>query len=409
MHVKQNEEQSLPVPVPVRSRRGGEAELSGDARTRRPTGVLSEGSSDRRRLAIVELDSPAPPSLLPRTGIRNQGTSSPAAFPGSLGSLKSRRGLHIRDLALVAPPDASPTTYTDLTPPPSAPVGREYSFDVPQSSLHSRSASAIAHSDAQRHLRHKSSRDVGIVGTTEMHPISERAGTAGSGRRTDELEGLKPPIFQTPTKSRSPSPSVRTPDLSDSATSVNEPFQVTPVTSLSSKGTLHTPEIGEGKDIRQPVVGPVVVNLGSDEAILRQHISTQSPPNPSVKVLGPRGQPVSPYLYYEPGVHATAGPLPPPPKSIFEADNRQPSLPPPRPPRLRTPAIPQSTIPDFQSLKESLQLPKKVSEKLASRSSSRVDLTTSAEGSLRAGDDRDRCVSFVEVFRCILIFVEQSE
>ncbi|KAI0291734.1 hypothetical protein BC826DRAFT_1105862 [Russula brevipes] len=42
------------------------------------------------------------------------------------------------------------------------------------------------------------------------------------------------------------------------------------------------------------------------------------------------------YLYYQPGVHSKAGPLPPPPRAMFDIDFKAP--PPPRPPRLRSPS-----------------------------------------------------------------------
>ncbi|KAH8106167.1 hypothetical protein BXZ70DRAFT_420932 [Cristinia sonorae] len=379
-----------------RSRRGGADSLVTErsAHSRRPSGGPSEGNSDRRRLAIVELDSPAPPSLLPRSGLRKD-KSLDAGFSLGSGSVQSRRGNHIRELALVAPPDASPTTYTNLTPPPSAPIVPERILEATKATAHSRSASAVAY-PAQRHLRHKSSRDIGIVGTTEMHAIPERVKGNSIRRRNhveEEVEGLRPPIFQTPGKSRSPSPAAQTPDLSDSmTTSFTEPYQTTPLSVPSPRGPLLTPEIGEGKDIKQPVVGPVVVNLGSDHAMRRPIPSPHfSPASPTV--IGPRGKPVSPYIFYEPGVHATAGPLPPPPKSIFDADNK-PNSPPPRPPRLRTPfgtpAAQSSAIPDIQALKESLQLPKSVSEKLASRSNSQVDLTKPPEGSPRSAGEFDR-------------------
>jgi hypothetical protein len=44
----------------------------------------------------------------------------------------------------------------------------------------------------------------------------------------------------------------------------------------------------------------------------------------------------SSYLYYQPGIHSKAGPLPPPPRAMFDIDFNAP--PPPRPPRLRSPS-----------------------------------------------------------------------
>ncbi|KAI0079697.1 hypothetical protein K474DRAFT_554772 [Panus rudis PR-1116 ss-1] len=301
--------------------------------TRRPS-VPSEGGSDRRRLAIVEiagqLDSP--PSLL------------------------SRRGVHVNRLALVAPPDASPKTYTDLTPPPTAPIpGRPVDY-----SGHQRSASEATHALPHSRLHHKSSRDVGIVGTGSMYSIAEANPNA-----------LQIPIFQTPLKSRTPSPTALTPDLSDSATTLfNDSYQTTPATATTA-----TPEIGQGKDVTQPVLGPVVIGLNSDQVLCREPSNPAIHVSPTMNTTTPRPN-VSPYVYYQPGVHSTAGPLPPPPKSIFEDDD---TAPPPRPPRLRTPlplsSTPPTTKRDIEALKESLRLPQSVSAALASRSNSRLDLT----------------------------------
>src|SRR5712691_8236171 len=44
----------------------------------------------------------------------------------------------------------------------------------------------------------------------------------------------------------------------------------------------------------------------------------------------------SAYLHYQPGVHSKAGPLPPPPRAMFDIDFNAP--PPPRPPCLRSPS-----------------------------------------------------------------------
>ncbi|KAK7696625.1 hypothetical protein QCA50_001283 [Cerrena zonata] len=286
-------------------------------------------------------------------------------------SLLSRRGLRVNGLALMAPPDASPKSYTDLTPPPTAPIVTDSRFEehitVPG---HQRSASEATPYTAYRaRLHHKSSRDIGIVGTGGIYSIDEGIGTT----MQNEYDGLKVPIFQTPAKSRSSSPSAQTPDLSSSAaTSFNESYYATPGMASSS---FHTPALGESKEIGQPVVGPVVVGLNAEGVMRRQpsnpaiHISSSSSP--------PRHQ-SSPYIYYEPGVHSTAGPLPPPPRSVFE--DSPTNSPPPRPPRLRTPlqlSPASSSEPkrDVEALKQSLRLPESVNAVLASRASSRVNLT----------------------------------
>lgn len=338
---------------------------SSGSHTRRPS-VPSVGGSDRRRLAIVEMDSTASLSMSHRQ--QEWDKEGPGDVVSS--SLLSRRGLHVNGLALMAPADASPKSYTDLTPPPTAPIVPER-FDthilIPG---HQRSASeATPHTAYRSRLHHKTSRDIGIVGTGGIYSIVEGIGT----NMQNEYDGLKVPIFQTPAKSRSSSPSAQTPDLSSSATtSFNGSYYATPFMASSS---LRTPEVGEGKDIGQPVIGPVVVGLNAEGVMRRQ------PSSPAIQISSsspssPRHQ-SSPYIHYEPGVHSTAGPLPPPPRSLFEDTTTD--SPPPRPPRLRTPLELSASIPepkrDVEALKQSLRLPESVNAVLASRAPSRVDLT----------------------------------
>lgn len=344
------------------ARKGSLAE-SAHVITRRPS-VPSEGGSDRRRLAIVEMDGSAPLSIShKRSGFRANAEVDEHVSTSSSGLLL-RRGLHVNGLALMAPADASPKTYTNLTPPPTAPIVEDRTTEPTSHSHHQRSASDITHTSSHIRLHHKSSRDVGIV-AGGMYSIPERALSSSDQRQ--HQDSLKTPVFQTPTKSRSPSPAVHTPDLSDSATSsFNDSSYPTPPTeTIRVPGPLLTPSIGDEKDIGRPVVGPVIVGLGPDDVIRRQTArSATSPPN-TVQSPVPSTQPTSPLLFYQPGLHSTAGPLPQPPRSIFEADNQR-GPPPPRPPRLRSPAPRR----DFETLKESLQLPSSVSLVLSSRSNS---------------------------------------
>ena len=335
--------------------------VSGHSRThqRRPS-VPSPESADRRRLAIVELDS-IPPSVSRKGGGRAQtsGVSS--------SSILSRRGLHVKGLALVAPPDASPATYTNLTPPPTAPIFPQGIAQL-AAYTHARSASDTVGSKAR--LRHQSSRDIGIVGTGAIHPVAEM-----SIPPTPSNEGYRSymdaPIFQTPSKSRSSSPAVFTPDLSHSVTTAYADSFVATSSSDTAAANM-TPAIGEGKDVRQPVVGPVVVNLDSDR-VMRHPVHAASGSTASFQPQSAQhSTSSSSYLYYEPGVHSTAGPLPPPPMSVLDPE-KPPTPAPPRPPRLRTPLpvpvapLPSSAKPNLDALKESLQLPLSVSAKLGPR------------------------------------------
>ncbi|KAI0366383.1 hypothetical protein BV20DRAFT_1038358 [Pilatotrama ljubarskyi] len=406
--------------------------------SRRPS-VPTEGGADRRRLAIVEMDADAPVVARKRSkGLKSKSSHdssySSSSHMSSGTTLFSRRGVHIGGLALVAPPDASPKTYTDLTPPSTAPVvaGRASHPPPPSASsgssshyhAHARSASeAVDYSSSRtvnrsRRLHHKSSRDVGIVGLSSASTASDSLGPASptsddyhsyvqQHRHPHEGLALGVPVFQTPAKSRSPSPGGggggTTPDLSDTSSASAHHGQrslATPIWGMDDNG-LVTPGIGEWKDIQQPVVGPVIVGLSPDQlmhhhhshhaqrmdssAVSQQqqshashtfssptvhspsatasaHHQSQSPISPSSSSAAS-----SPYLHYQPGVHSTAGPLPPPPRSIFDTNGP----PPPRPPRFHTP-VPagsntSSTRRDVEVLKEKLQLPQSVSAVLAAR------------------------------------------
>ncbi|CDO74093.1 hypothetical protein BN946_scf185043.g143 [Trametes cinnabarina] len=449
-------ESQLPTPVsanvaPPPSANSARADGAVAGHSRRPS-VPTEGGADRRRLAIVEMDSTASLSIArKRSKGLNAKSSSSSLKPGNPSSpsmsttgttLSSRRGVHIGGLALVAPPDASPKTYTNLTPPSTAPVYADRASHPPPAAsshyhhTHARSASeavnagsstgsslhqsaiisaGVAGGGRSRHLHHKSSRDVGIVGLalSSASTASDSLGPASPTSDIDDYhhyhayvqnEGLGVPVFQTPAKSRSPSPGSgggATPDLSD--TSSMSAHHRSPVQRLLStpifgmEDGIVTPGIGEYKDIQQPVVGPVIVGVSPEfmqqqqqqhqqqppsqrradaSAAVQQRAFPAQPPPTSVQSSISTSSPSSssPYLHYKPGVHSTAGPLPPPPRSIFDPPSSTTSGPPPRPPRFHTPVPPGSSARrEIEAIKEKLQLPQSVSAALAARTPPATD------------------------------------
>ncbi|KDQ64678.1 hypothetical protein JAAARDRAFT_28315 [Jaapia argillacea MUCL 33604] len=344
---------------------------------RRPS-QPSEGGADKRRLAIVELDSSAS-SVHRQRSFHTKGANSESTMSRS-GSLLTRRGLdaHLRGLALVAPPDASPKTYTNLTPPPTAPAR---SFDVGNTqartgsiSSHHRSASEVPKPSKFSGVRHKTSRDVGIVGTSPVVATTQRPNSASSRPSKGASVGketLKPPIFQMP-QSRSSSPGVAS-DMSDNdartTTQHSQDRAPSAFSLMKQNAPFPTPSIGEGKDVHVGVAGPVVVGLNeniwgrsatSRDADLKLHSitniqSSSQPARSTVSELSTTSK--SSYLHYKPGVHATAGPLPPPPRAIFDIDTSSP--PPPRPPRLHSPPPPSTSRRrgDTEAVKQPLQVP----------------------------------------------------
>ncbi|KAJ3754375.1 hypothetical protein EV360DRAFT_51777, partial [Lentinula raphanica] len=315
--------------------------------------IPSEGGSDRRRVAIVEMDT------LVETAKKK--------------SIRSRRGKDgFGSLALVAPPDASPNSYSQFTPPLSAPVEGKHGLDLP------------IHEDVRTHQRSqseinppskKSPRNVGIVGTAVQPIVLELETVSEKGQALQP-----PPLFIHP-QSRSPSPGA----------SLASPTSLLPMVKRRSTGQsilVVTPEIGAAKPIDAPVASPVVVALDSQDVL--QTASPEESPSMSQSVPQAAIQPElhfpqvpTSYLNYKPGIHATAGPLPPPPRAAFTIDTQTP--PPPRPPRLNTPVSPQTGHTPFSNsrfanmsprrgdldvMRQALQLPPSVAKALAARPAS---------------------------------------
>ncbi|KAH7916153.1 hypothetical protein BJ138DRAFT_996455 [Hygrophoropsis aurantiaca] len=352
---------------------------------RRPS-IPSEGSSDRRRLAIVQMDSEVKGVKKPREAAnadrnKKHQESSKHGPDSPSNSLRSRRG-HEARLTLVAPPDASPAVYTRLTPPMTAPIPQvqlsQSTMSVAQSQAsHNRSSSEVPAFSVKGlgHVRGKASREVAIVGT--------RGSTPSDGSHQNQpspvTDNLRPPLFQMPQSRRSPSPI----EVSDSSSgharrrkdALSPAASVSPIKELKEMGTpITTPAIGESKNIGDRVAGPVIVNLYPDSPTPSSRASSQKsvspvPFSPSKPPYSPAPSSTSamssPYLFYQPGVHATAGPLPPPPMAILNLDPNAP--PPPRPPRMHTPLRRRG---DMDAVKNALQLPASVTAALNAKLSS---------------------------------------
>ncbi|KAG2339876.1 hypothetical protein BDR05DRAFT_967480, partial [Suillus weaverae] len=324
--------------------------------------IPSEGSTDRRRIAIVEMST--------HVGEYPKSDSYTSTSPSS--DLYPRRGreTQLGGLALVAPPDASLRTF-GFTHPLTSPVQPPSIQSQPSSSTassHIRSSSETVRVSGRvtGHSR-KSSREVAVVGT-----ISLSTKPSDQGFSSPVTEALKPPLFQTP-QSRSPSPGI--PETSDSGSSTVPPKSrqrkdalfpsVSPIKEL--KETLSpqaspipapvvTPRIGESKGIGERVACPVIVNIfpESPTPVNGKHIMSLSPKTSTAT-------PAIPYLHYQPGLHAKAGPLPPPPMSVFSIDPS--ASPPPRPPRHQ----PLKKKGDMDAVKQALALPPSVAAALKTR------------------------------------------
>jgi hypothetical protein len=319
----------------------------------------SEGGSDKRRLTTVDM----------KLGLQGKADQGKASGAVRKGSVRLRRNTD--RLASTAPPDASQKTYANLTPPSTAPLVPEkaYSEAISQDHAsvgHNRSSSEAAKSSTVSKLRHsrKSSRNIGIVGTS------------GSTATNQSQDPLKSPIFQIP-QSRSPSPkAVSQSGHSDSRSSRHRGLSLKE--EYMSTMSILGPDIGEEKSVRQvaspvftssPPITPNTAHPTRSQSLTKKSPRRKPSPDATSSISAYPSPPFSPemtssYLRYQPGVHATAGPLPPPPQPTFSPG----SAPPPRPPRVISPAPSTSrSRGDTSSVKQALQLPESTKGSLKSK------------------------------------------
>ena len=310
---------------------GVDSSLSKDedlTKQRRKHMTSTESSAHNRKAAIVPMEVYA---------LEEQGhlpLSAPGIAPCTL-PLSSRELVveaQWAASALVVHPDTN-LILSSLTPCPSPSTVTPTIPSVVHSSSSSSQAAQTDHSPKACTTSHtkSSSRDIGIVGTRRESP--RELATVSQDTSSD----LKPPIFQTPA-SRSPSAhiSVST-DTSDSDSSAQYstsnvshappsaiPASVEPMHSVS-------PVINGLTGYTQPRSAPSIITSSRYQGISIPEQGQVSPSSASSMSATP-----SSYLYYQPGIHSKAGPLPPPPRAMFDIDFNAP--PPPRPPRLRSPS-----------------------------------------------------------------------
>lgn len=373
----------------IRDATSSDASSSQISQVTRRSSIPSVGSADRRRIAIVEMDAPVEESSLTATHSSHDPSST----------LRERRGLqtNLSGLAIVAPPDAAPNSF--LTPPSTAPIRTSNNSVLTISnspSHHHRSASEILPS------RKIPPRDIGIVGTAQLTlGAKQQQGKSDMQPQNDNSSALRPPIFQQP-KSASPSPS-STPDPSPHLAPIRglnimkrekpreKPVDTSclhPDSTSTTPSPQSTPDMGGEGHVRVPVASPVVVGLDAavNDVVGGIRLVTQPKPEQAQTPVSTTTTTVSPptlilptsnpdptlsYVNYQPGIHSTAGPLPPPPRLPgFDVLSAAPnSPPPPRPPRLSSPLPPRNATrsKDIEAVKQALQLPPSVSAVLASQ------------------------------------------
>ncbi|KAL5487812.1 hypothetical protein ACEPAI_5920 [Sanghuangporus weigelae] len=379
-----------------------------------------------------------PPSAFASTGAASRSTA--------VSALLARRGI-VGNFAFVAPPDASPSAYTNLgyfTPPLSAPASahptppllarhessesatsltsnttassgrrqhqRSQSEAVLTTSAHASISRSILNPDRDSissdltskgakqsrpgHRLKKSSRDIGIVGTstsisptsgtmtTEVHLRRDeyKTRTATSSDANAVQTAQLSPIFQTPSRSQTslissdgaPEPIASEYPAQSSSTS-KEPKRYSHQHTSSSSGqgngnavisttnsTASRSQCDENKPIAPGSDSSYMWHASNISSSAHPYYNSSGLPSPSYSyhsmattassssisspptVLTMPAPAPSPYLYYQPGIHATAGPLPSPPRQIIPPKRDSP--PPPRPPRLHAPSSGSSSL-----------------------------------------------------------------
>jgi len=317
------------------------------------TAVQRRSGTDNRRFPIVlplKLSDTSPPGRAKEHETSQYSPSVSSAVQATLPSPSpsaGRRALVVdaqlaaaTDPALgtVAPQDTTNlySTPTSLTPSSSP----SHSPTTPKSS-HPPSSASSAKSRKARDSVHarSSSRDIGIVGTVTRHELLlPQDFSTLSDKDTPKY---RPPIFQTPS-ARSSFPDISTPvdtlsvepDPAVQTPSSGTPY-VRPSTMSASVEPVHSASsVMNGHEVHSPPHSLHVLATSSPRHHLinspEQGTATSPVSSPTVSSAP------SSYLYYQPGVHAKAGPLPPPPRAMFDIDFNAP--PPPRPPRLRSPS-----------------------------------------------------------------------
>ena len=211
------------------SEHDAESTLTSDTTTsskspKKRSAVPSKGGADRRRLAIVQMETL-------QDAMNTSGTNSTAS------SIRSRRGLatNLEGLALVAPPDASTKSYAHLTPPSTAPLK---SSTVQDHHLHQRSSSA--HGDPETESMNKA-----------RHTNNNKTGGLQSSTSYSSLTRYSDSTIRSPAESTR---AMLSPVTYASPTSAFG-------SASSTTAFITTPNIGESKPIDVPVAAPVVIDL----------------------------------------------------------------------------------------------------------------------------------------------------
>ncbi|KAH9981859.1 hypothetical protein BJV74DRAFT_63399 [Russula compacta] len=317
-----------------------------------------ETGAENRRVAIVPLEVV---DTSHQTGPYSPSAPTPAqaTLPSPLAGRRELvvdAQLAASGSALIAPPDSNLFSLHDFSSPlaPSTHSPSTPRFPPPLSSEKqetSRNAPSIQHSRT-------SSRDIGIVGTVTRLDLPQVLAAL-----QDTPSDYQPPIFQIPSSSSSSSTAVDTTSLESvslTQTASSDAVHVRPTVMSATVEPLHSHSLAmDGHGIHtQPHSAHSLPTLEQGQSLLAEASSISTAP--------------SSYLYYQPGVHSKAGPLPPPPRAMFDIDFNAP--PPPRPPRLRSPSPLNSQRPPGAAAPASVTV--RLASKASAASIHQIHITT---------------------------------
>jgi hypothetical protein len=268
--------------------------------------------------------------------------------------------------ALVAPPDTNQASLHDtcsLTP--SSSLSSASPSPTTPKPPHSPSSLEPEKSRAARSRGHSRtpSRDVGIVGTFTRRELPQDLITV-----QDAPSDYQPPIFQTPTSRSSSLDTTSTSAVDTTSLESNSLVQTASSGETHARRTamsasvepIHNGHVMNGHGIHtQPhSTHPLDASLPHTQLVSNPEQSRASPAPTTTTTVSAAP---SSYLYYQPGVHSKAGPLPPPPRAMFDIDFTAP--PPPRPPRRHSPS------PLTSQKAPGVEAPASVTVRLASKAS----------------------------------------
>jgi hypothetical protein len=301
----------------------------------------AENATDNRRIAIVPSLKVNKSTEGPAEGDETAQPTLPLPLAGYRRELVVDAQLAASGSALGAPPDTTnqvslPDTYSSPSLTPSSPSSSASFSPTTQTFPHSPTSSEPEKSRIARSRGHSRtpSRDVGIVGTLTRRELPQDLATV-----QDTPSDYQPPIFQTPS-SRSSSP-----DTTSTTTCLeSKPSAQTasscethahPTIMSASVEPIHNAHVMNGHGIHtQPhPTHPPDISLPHAQLVGNPE---QGRASPAATTSSSVSAAPSSYLHYQPGVHSKAGPLPPPPRAMFDIDFNAP--PPPRPPRRRSPS-----------------------------------------------------------------------